>query len=250
MSQRTQRQARRLPQSRRERRAEQREAEKAAAKRPAAQRSLPLPQIIGGALTVLILAGIIVVGIVRANTASSSSSGSHGAALTNASALKPVASLLSTGSTAPSFTLKDVNGKSFNLAAQRGHPVLLEFFAVWCPHCQHEAPIIERLNKQFAAKGVRVWSILANPYGPNYDNSFGTDTTPATKADLAWFSRTFGEHVTQLVDPNFHVVNESGVSGYPGIYIINKQGVIIHASSGEQTYSTLEQALNKAVSSS
>jgi peroxiredoxin len=202
---------------------------------------------VGGALTVLILAGIIITGIVRANAASSSRSATHGAALTNAAALNPAASLLSTGSVAPSFTLKDVNSKTYSLAAQRGHPVLLEFFAVWCPHCQHEAQTIQQINQKFAAKGVRVWSILANPYGPNYDNSFGTDTTPATKGDLAWFSRTFGEHVPQLVDPSFHVVNEYGVSGYPGIYVINKQGVIVNARSGEQSYATLAQALDRAL---
>jgi peroxiredoxin len=94
---------------------------------------------------------------------------------------------------------------------------------------------------------VRVWAILANPYGPNYDNSFGTDTSLATASDLRWFARTFHEAVPQLVDPNFHVVNRYGVSGYPSIYVIDKRGVIRYVGSGEQPYNTLASAVARAI---
>lgn len=247
MTQPTQRQAGRQLQKRRERRAEQRQTERAAARRAPGRRSLPRPYLVGVALTLLILAGIIITSVIEANAASSTGRTGNGAALTRPAALNPAALLLPTGIPAPNFTLKTVNGKSYSLAAQRGHPVLLEFFAVWCPHCQREASTIERLNQQFAAKGVRVWSILANPYGPKYDTSFGADTTPATRSDLTWFARTFHDQTPQLVDPSFHVVNKYGVSGYPGIYVIDKHGVITHASSGEQSYATLAQALTQAL---
>lgn len=229
-------------------RAQRRAAERAQARQQAAQPKRDRTgQIVGGVITALILAVVVIYALVRSNALGLTGHKTAGPALAVASDLHPVSSMLAVGQKAPNFTLKSVNGKSFTLAAQKGHPVVLEFFAVWCPHCQHEAPLIQKLTNQYTAKGVRVWAILANPYGPNYDNSYGLDTTPAKKADLAWFSRTFGEHVPQLIDPHFKVVNEYGVNGYPGIYVINAHGVIVHSSSGEQPYSTLANAVNKAM---
>jgi peroxiredoxin len=158
--------------------------------------------------------------------------------------------MLKVGTTAPDFTLHDAQGNGHSLADQRGHPVVLEFFAVWCPHCQREAPIINALANQYSAKGVRVWSILANPYGPNYDRSFGQDTTPASASDLEWFAKNFHEHVPQLIDPSFHVVNTYGVSSYPGIYVIDGRGKIVHASAGEQPESALSDAINSTLRTS
>ena len=94
------------------------------------------------------------------------------------------------GKQAPDFTLRDASGKSYHLAAQRGHPVLLEFFAVWCPHCQRESSVINQLEAAYNAKGLRTLAVLANPYGKNYDNSGGTDLTLATKSDISWFTTT------------------------------------------------------------
>jgi hypothetical protein len=52
------------------------------------------------------------------------------------------------------------------------------------------------------------------------------------------------------VSPNFAVPNEYGVHEYPGIYVINKKGVITHASAGEQAQSVLEDAVNSALKGS
>ena len=48
--------------------------------------------------------------------------------------------LLSVGSVAPSFTLKDIDGKSVSLNDFLGKQVVLHFWASWCPDCREETP--------------------------------------------------------------------------------------------------------------
>jgi peroxiredoxin len=232
------------------RRAQRRAAERQALKQRTAtpQRGLPTTQLIGGLLTIVAVVIIIAYAVFRSNSLShkAASPPSNQPALTVPADLHPAGSMLQAGQAAPNFTLKDVQGHTYNLASQRGHTVLLEFFAVWCPHCQHEAATIERLKLQYQPQGVRLWSILANPYGPNYDISYGQDTTLARAKDLTWFSNKFGEHLPQLVDRHFNVVNKYGITGYPGIYVIDKHGKIVYSQSGDQPFSDLAKAINSA----
>jgi peroxiredoxin len=223
-------------------RAQRRAAERAQTRaRPIQRKSGGISaSMLGGIVTVLIIAGILGYVIY-------SNSQTKPGALNVAADLNPQPNQLAVGQTAPNFTLKDVNGKKYTLDKQRGHPVLLEFFAVWCPNCQAEAPAIAQLTKTYGAKGVRVWSILSSPYGPNYDKSLHQDTTPVHKADLSWFASTFNVTHPQLIDPNFHVVNEYGITAYPGLYVIDPNGKVVFSQSGTYPYSSLSTALNKAL---
>jgi len=45
------------------------------------------------------------------------------------------------GAIAPDFTLQDLNGDQVSLVDYRGKVVLLNFWATWCPPCQHEVPM-------------------------------------------------------------------------------------------------------------
>jgi peroxiredoxin len=243
------RQAQRTQQTRHRARAERRLAERTLQKQQhAAHKSgRPLHQMVGGIVTLLVIAGIVVFAVIRANQAGSTAR-SSGPALTAATdPSKGPQNQLAVGTRAPGFALKDINGKAYSLAVQQGHPVVLEFFAVWCPHCQAMAPIFQRLDRQYAAKGVRFWQVLASPYGPNYDNSYGQDTTTVTRADVQNFAKTYHEYLPKLVDPTFKVVDEYGINGFPGIYVIDKNGVIRYSNSGEQPYSTLSKAIAKVV---
>src|SRR5581483_425439 len=201
--------------------------------------------IVSGVITVVALALIAIYALTHSQSPSKSSSGEP--ALTTASDYNPTSSQIGTGGTAPTFTLKDLSGTSYRLAAQRGHPVLLEFYAVWCPVCQGEAPVIAQITKTFVPRGVRVWSILANPYGKNYESSGESDLSPATKSDVQWFRRTFKVTHPELIDPNFHVVNRYGIGAYPGIVILDKTGKIIFSQAGHQDYATLAKQINTAL---
>jgi peroxiredoxin len=245
------RQAQRLQHTKHRARAERRLAERTLQKQQRAahkQRAgRPLHQMIGGLITILVIAGIVVFAVIRANQAASPTSAS-GPALTAASdpSTGP-RNQLPVGTRAPGFALKDVNGKAYSLALQQGHPVVLEFFAVWCPHCQAMAPIFQKLDRQYASKGVRFWQVLASPYGPNYDNSYGQDTTTVTKADVQNFAKTYHEYLPKLVDPRFKVVDEYGINGFPGIYVIDKNGIIRYSDNGQKTYGELSKAIAKVV---
>ena len=48
---------------------------------------------------------------------------------------------------APDFTLKDIDGETFELDTTRGKWVFLHFWASWCGPCRREMPAIQRLSE-------------------------------------------------------------------------------------------------------
>ncbi len=48
------------------------------------------------------------------------------------------------GEEAPPILLEDLQGREVSLASFRGRPVILHFWATWCPLCREEMPILEQ----------------------------------------------------------------------------------------------------------
>jgi thiol-disulfide isomerase/thioredoxin len=59
----------------------------------------------------------------------------------------------------PPLALPAWEGPAFNLAAQRGQVVVLNFWASWCAPCRAELPSLELLAESHAAKGLLVQAI-------------------------------------------------------------------------------------------
>jgi thiol-disulfide isomerase/thioredoxin len=63
------------------------------------------------------------------------------------------------GGRTPALTLRDIDGKTHDLAAYRGKVVLVNFWATWCEPCRDEMPAIQRLKKKLAGKPFVVLAV-------------------------------------------------------------------------------------------
>jgi len=130
------------------------------------------------------------------------------------------------------------------LAALKGSPVLLFFWAHWCGDCKGEAPIIARLKQEFASTGLAV-------IGPTQLYGYaaqGNDATPAQE-------RTYIESVRQryyaslsdvpvpLSKQNFNVY---GASTTPTLVLLDRAGKVAMYHPGAMPYDELRAAVEKA----
>ncbi|MBW1730314.1 MAG: TlpA family protein disulfide reductase [Deltaproteobacteria bacterium] len=60
------------------------------------------------------------------------------------------------GPQAPNFTLYDLNGQKVSLEEYKGSPVLLDFWATWCPPCRMSIPELIKIQEQYRDKGLVV----------------------------------------------------------------------------------------------
>jgi thiol-disulfide isomerase/thioredoxin len=56
----------------------------------------------------------------------------------------------------PDFSLDTLDGGKFKLSDQMGKPVIVNFWATWCPPCRAELPAFEEVYRNNRAKGLIV----------------------------------------------------------------------------------------------
>lgn len=145
--------------------------------------------------------------------------------------------MLTPGTPAPAWTLKDGNGKETKLADYRGKVVVLDFWGSWCPPCRAAMPSIEKIHQKYKDKGVVV-------LGLNYERR--PDADP--KKFMADNGITYG-----LVLGAETIADKYKVPGWPTFYVIDRQGDIVWGSVGfskadaEEHESTMSEAIEEAM---
>lgn len=131
------------------------------------------------------------------------------------------------GDAAPNFALTDLDGKAVSLAALRGRPVLVNFWASWCGPCVDEFPLL--LNSAAAHQG----SDLAMVGIVYRDNS----------EEARRFMARMGAPWPAAIDPGDAVATRYGVIGPPETFFIDRSGVIVGRQIGQLSASDLDQGL-------
>ena len=125
---------------------------------------------------------------------------------------------LATGTQAPAFELKTLDGKLFSLSDELArNPVVLAFFKVSCPTCQYAFPFLERLYKAYGKNGVTMVGV-----------------SPNDAKETAAFAKDFGVTFPMLLDDthSYPVSNAYGITNVPTIFWIAQDGEIELSSVG------------------
>lgn len=125
---------------------------------------------------------------------------------------------LTVGAQAPDFELKTMDGRSFSLRQELANgAVVLAFFKVSCPTCQYAFPFLERLERAYGRKGVRMIGVSQND-----------------AKDTASFVKEFGVTFPLLLDDphTYPVSNAYGLTNVPTIFWIAQDGEIEVSSVG------------------
>lgn len=64
------------------------------------------------------------------------------------------------------FTLKDMNGATVQLASYKGRPLVVNFWATWCPPCKLEIPWFIEFKKQYGAQGLEIIGVSIDDPAP------------------------------------------------------------------------------------
>jgi thiol-disulfide isomerase/thioredoxin len=120
--------------------------------------------------------------------------------------------LLPKDTIAPNWSLISLKDKTINLSDYKGELVLVDFFYKSCYPCMLALPALQNLHEKYNNKGLKVIGI--DPY----------DTKE--KDDIDNFLAKRGVTYTVLLGGK-DVAKEYHVSGYPTMYLIDKNGKII-----------------------
>jgi peroxiredoxin len=114
------------------------------------------------------------------------------------------------GNSAPDFSLEDLNGRNVSLSSFIGKPVLLNFWATWCPYCRKERAHLDKLYKDYSDKNLVIVSI-------SIDRSVET---------FKKFMEKKPAHFVNLYDGQSRVASTFHVAGLPTSFLIDRNGII------------------------
>ena len=154
----------------------------------------------------------------------------------NAPAFHPAAAGPETGSIAPDFDLKvlDGNGKTMKLSSLRGKAVILDFWATYCGPCKIEMP----------------WFVeLQNKYGPDGLQIVGVAEDDAGEKAISDFTHKMGINYPILLGTEKVADLYGGLDGLPTTFFVDRSGKIIDRQLGLISESVIVDNIKKSLAS-
>ncbi len=124
---------------------------------------------------------------------------------------------------APAFSLHDLDGKTHQLSDYLGKPVIVNFWATWCPPCREEMPSMQRAWNLIQDEAV----MLAINVGENEDKVFP-------------FLGLYPVDFPILFDSDSSVLKAWPVQGLPTTFVVDPQGRIVYRAIGGRNWDNAE----------
>lgn len=136
---------------------------------------------------------------------------------------------------ATGFQKAAVNGDTVTFAGLLGTPIVLEFFATWCPSCEENAKHLNRIEERFG-DDVHIVSIGVDPWeeGASFERFIEEN-------DVSW---------PVVVDGDGSLARAYGVGSLSTGVVINQEGLVVHTETGvadhERVVRVLEDLLEES----
>lgn len=115
---------------------------------------------------------------------------------------------------APDFTVYGKDGKPVRLSDMRGTPVVLNFWASWCPPCKAEMPDFEEIAKEYEGK---VAFMMVNL----------TDGASETQSSAQAFIDSMGYTFPVYFDLDSEAAYTYGIQSIPNTFFIDSEGRLV-----------------------
>ena len=116
------------------------------------------------------------------------------------------------------FELPDQIGNVWRLSKNRGHVVVVNFWATWCAPCLKELPSMRALAETLSDQKFRLLAINVGEKLPEIERFIEVFDPPLD--------------FPILIDSNMQVASEWGVRGVPTTYIIDQRGRLVEFAEG------------------
>lgn len=137
------------------------------------------------------------------------------------------------GQRAPEIELETVAGGKARLSELRGHPVVVTFWATWCPSCVKEFPELVKVQAEYSAAGLRVLAVngLDQEHGRNAKH-------------VKEFIEKFGVTFPVPLDKRGRMREAYGILTLPTMLFVDSSGVVRAISAGPTSREALDHGIS------
>jgi thiol-disulfide isomerase/thioredoxin len=138
---------------------------------------------------------------------------------------------IAVGTKAPGAAVETLDGQAAELSSMFGKgPVVIQFWATWCPTCKAMEPAMQAAEKKYAGKVTFVGVAVSVNQSPRAVQAYAEKHAPTVK---------------QFFDRRGKAVDAYEVPATGFVVVVNKAGVVVYTGLGSEV--NLDAAIKKAM---
>ncbi|BAD40718.1 redoxin domain-containing protein [Symbiobacterium thermophilum] len=114
------------------------------------------------------------------------------------------------GSPAPDFEIPALDGGSVRLSDLRGQPVIINFWATWCPPCRKEMPDFQEVYDRYKGDGLQFYAINVGE----------------SRVTVRDFMARIGVDLPVLIDAGEEAQSAYNILPIPATFFIDREGIV------------------------